>query len=63
MNVQHYLAKESITREEHDVVSELLIKWRTRIHGISWFMYCLNEPIPLQANKEEGCKGCYWEGL
>jgi REP element-mobilizing transposase RayT len=60
--VQHWLKCSHLSDGEYQQVGQLIETWRCRLHDISWFMRCLNEPIARMANHEDGCKGRFWEG-
>ena len=62
MLVTRWLKGELKSKAEARKTLELIDEWRDRLTDISWFMRNLNEFVAREANKEEGCKGRFWEG-
>lgn len=60
--VSRWLGGELKSKAEINKTLELIDEWRERLQDISWFMRNLNEFVAREANKEEGCKGRFWEG-
>ena len=60
--VDRYMAGSCSSVAEREEAEEIIELWRQRLFDISWFMRCLNEGIAREANREDGCKGRFWEG-
>ncbi|MDB1124471.1 transposase [Vibrio algarum] len=48
-------------KTERKICKSIIGRWRARLCNLSWFMKELNYDIACRANKEDSCKGHFWE--
>jgi len=60
--VRSFAAGELLSEAQLSAVEAQITEYRARLHDISWFMRCLNEPIARWANAEDNVTGRFWEG-
>lgn len=56
-----YAEGATLEKNELEAINNYLPIWRARLKDISWYMRALNEGIARKANKEDDCKGHFWD--
>jgi len=59
--VTRWLAGQLTSKAENAACMEIVESWRSRLWSLSWFMKELNFDIACKANREDDCKGHFWE--
>jgi REP element-mobilizing transposase RayT len=59
---QMFVRGDTISQGQQQTLDNTITEYRRRLYDISWFMRNLNEHIAREANKEDDCRGRFWEG-
>lgn len=60
LQTQKFMSYEGLSQGKLITLHKTIIRYRSRLHDISWFMRSLNEYITLEANKENDCTGRFY---
>ncbi|CAM3537082.1 hypothetical protein VA7868_02427 [Vibrio aerogenes CECT 7868] len=60
--IQRFIKRQLTSKAEVKRCEQIIQQWRERLYSLSWMMKELNFDIALQANREDGCTGHFWEG-
>jgi len=60
--VNRFHRHEELSPAELKVIDNLAENYRQRLMSISEYMGCLKQPIAYAANREDSCRGRFWEG-
>jgi REP element-mobilizing transposase RayT len=60
--LQRYMKRQLTSNAEVKRCRQIIRQWRERLFSLSWMMKELNFEIAIQANREDGCTGHFWEG-
>ena len=59
--IKRFIGNDLKGKTEISLAKKIIQQWRERLYSLSWFMRELNFDIALKANKEDNCKGHFWE--
>ncbi|WP_413284022.1 transposase [Vibrio sp. MA40-2] len=59
--IKRFMGHDLKGKAEISLANKIILQWRERLYSLSWFMRELNFDIALKANKEDNCKGHFWE--